>query len=113
MKQGKVLITPMILVAVLCLIGLIAGLIYGIKTGNWWLLIASLAAVVIGAAWLVRYYYKNVWYICPACHEVFRPAFKSFLFSNHTPNTRKLTCSACGHRGFCVETCKEMTDENT
>ena len=30
MKQGKVLITPMILVAVLCLIGLIAGLIYGI-----------------------------------------------------------------------------------
>lgn len=30
MKQGKVLITPMILVAVLCLIGLIVGLIYGI-----------------------------------------------------------------------------------
>ena len=30
MKEGKVLITPMILVAVLCLIGLIAGLIYGI-----------------------------------------------------------------------------------
>lgn len=30
MKQGKVIITPMILVAVLCLIGLIAGLIYGI-----------------------------------------------------------------------------------
>lgn len=30
MKQGKVLITPMILVAVLCMIGLIAGLIYGI-----------------------------------------------------------------------------------
>lgn len=30
MKQGKVLITPMILVAVLCLIGLIAGLVYGI-----------------------------------------------------------------------------------
>ena len=88
------------------------GLIYGIKTGNWWLLIASLAVVVIGAAWMVRYYYKNVWYICPACHEVFRPAFKSFLFSNHTPNTRKLTCSACGHRGFCVETVKETADEN-
>lgn len=30
MKEGKVLITPMILVAVLCLIGLIIGLIYGI-----------------------------------------------------------------------------------
>lgn len=30
MKQGKVLITPMILVAVLCLIALIAGLVYGI-----------------------------------------------------------------------------------
>lgn len=32
MKQGKVLITPIILVAVLCLIALIAGLIYGITT---------------------------------------------------------------------------------
>lgn len=30
MKQGKVLITPMILVAILCLIALIAGLLYGI-----------------------------------------------------------------------------------
>lgn len=88
------------------------GLICGIKTGNWWLFVAALVLVIGGTTWLVRYYYKNVWYICPSCHEVFRPAFKSFLFSNHTPNTRKLTCSACGHRGFCVETVKENADEN-
>ena len=23
--------------------------------------------------------------------------------ANHTPATRKLTCTKCGHKGFCVE----------
>jgi DNA-directed RNA polymerase subunit RPC12/RpoP len=54
--------------------------------------------------WLVIFYYKKVVYICPACHKVFRPTVKKFMFSTHTPTTRKLTCPACGHRGFCVET---------
>lgn len=52
-----------------------------------------------------RYYFKNVAYICPQCHEIFKPAFKEAFFARHTPNTRKLTCPHCGHKGFCVETC--------
>jgi DNA-directed RNA polymerase subunit RPC12/RpoP len=51
-----------------------------------------------------RYYYKHVAYICPECHRVFRPTFKEMFFAAHTPKTRKLTCTACGHKGFCVET---------
>ena len=90
-----------------------AGLIYGIKTGNWWLLAAALCLVLIGTMCLVYYYYRNVWYICPSCHNVFQPGFKEMFFANHTLNTRKLTCTACGHKGFCVETCREATDENT
>ena len=54
--------------------------------------------------WLVIYYYQKIVYVCPACHRVFRPTVKEFIFSNHTPTTRKLTCPACGHRGFCAET---------
>ncbi len=87
------------------------GLIYGIKTGSWWLLAAALCLVLMGTMWLVRYYYRNVWYICPSCHNVFQPGFREMFFANHTLRTRKLTCTACGHKGFCVETCVEKPDE--
>ena len=89
------------------------GLIYGIKTGNWWLFAAAPCLVVVGTVCLVRFYYRNVWYICPSCHNVFQPGFKEMFFANHTVNTRRLTCPACGHKGFCVETCREASDENT
>lgn len=89
----------------------IGTLILAIKTGIWWPFILGMAAVVAGAVWLLTYYYKQVSYICPKCHAVFRPTFKQMFFANHTPTTRKLTCTACGHRGFCVETCNEESHE--
>ena len=46
-------------------------------------------------------------YICPQCHEVFKPKFKAAFFAYHTPTTRKLTCPKCGHKGHCVETYSE------
>ena len=83
-------------------------IIRGIVTGRWRLL-AVWAAIAIpyGVLWS-RYYYKTVAYLCPRCHEVFRPAFKQMLFARHTPNTRKLTCTRCGHNGFCVEVAAEQ-----
>jgi DNA-directed RNA polymerase subunit RPC12/RpoP len=42
-------------------------------------------------------------YICPECHEVFKPTMKEAFWANHTPTARKLTCPACGRKGFCVE----------
>jgi DNA-binding transcriptional MerR regulator/DNA-directed RNA polymerase subunit RPC12/RpoP len=53
---------------------------------------------------LVRMYYKNTAYICAECNATFRPKLKEFLFSAHTPKTRKLTCEKCGHVGYCIET---------
>lgn len=52
---------------------------------------------------LTALYYRGTAYLCPQCHRVFRPGLREFLFSAHTPSTRKLTCPHCGHRGFCVE----------
>ena len=75
-----------------------------ILRGVWWplaLLLALLIPLTIPAA---RYYYRNTAYICPQCHEVFKPTFKEMFFAKHTPKTRKLTCVKCGHHGFCVET---------
>ena len=81
-----------------------ATLIYAFNTGHWWLFALGMCAVVGGTIWLVRYYYRNVVYICPQCHAVFSPKFWEMFWANHTPNTRRLTCTCCGHKGFCVET---------
>ena len=71
--------------------------------GIWWPFILWVAvSVPFGILWS-RYYFRHVKYICPQCHEVFRPAFKEVFFARHTPKTRKLTCVKCGHHGFCVE----------
>lgn len=79
-------------------------IILWIASGIWWPFVVAMALIVPYGVWISRYYFKNVSYICPQCHEVFRPRFREAFFANHTPNTRKLTCTCCGHHGFCVET---------
>ncbi len=82
----------------------IATLIYGVKTGQWLPFIIGFILVIMGAIFISRYYYEKVDYICPQCHEVFKPKFKEAFFAVHTPTTRKLTCPKCSHKGYCVET---------
>jgi len=74
-----------------------------IVRGIWWpLIVWGLLAAVYGI-WISRRYFNHVKYICPECHEVFKPVMKEAFWANHTPTARKLTCPACGHKGFCVE----------
>lgn len=75
-----------------------------IITGIWWLFIVYICVVVPYAIGVSRYYLNHVAYICPKCHKVFKPSTKEALWAKHTPSTRKLTCTSCGHHGFCVET---------
>ena len=70
----------------------------------WWLFPVWVVAAVIFGVMASRYYYRSVAYICPQCHEVFKPSFKEMFWARHTPKTRKLTCVKCGHHGYCVET---------
>jgi len=79
-------------------------LIYSLTSGIWWPFIIGFGLVVIGSVWLSVYYYKTVAYICPQCHRVFKPTFGKMFWASHTPTTRKLKCTDCGHKGFCVET---------
>jgi len=82
----------------------IGTIILWIKTGIWWPFAVGMCIVVAIGVFISRYYYKSVDYICPQCHTVFKPKFGQMFWANHTPNTRKLTCTSCGHKGFCVET---------
>ncbi len=81
----------------------IAGVLLWTMKGIWWVFAMWAALAIPFAIFVSRYYYKHVAYICPECHQVFRPTFKEMFFAAHTPKTRKLTCTACGHKGFCVE----------
>ncbi len=69
------------------------------------------AALVVGLSWLLPYYYKKTAYICPSCHEVFKPTLKEMFWANHTPKTRKLTCPHCDEKKWCVETYDENSDK--
>ena len=83
---------------------LFALLVLGFVTRIWWPFVVGLIPYVAGFTWIAFYFYKIVAYICRQCHTVFRPKFLEAFFANHTPSTRKLTCTNCGHHGFCVET---------
>ena len=74
-----------------------------ITKGFWWLLLIWAAIGVPYAIWGSKYYFSHVAYICPQCHTVFKPSFKAAFWARHTPATRTLTCTSCGHHGFCVE----------
>jgi DNA-directed RNA polymerase subunit RPC12/RpoP len=82
-----------------------------ILEGIWWPFAVGTPVAIALCLWLTGYHYKQVAYICPACHKVFRPKFRSFFAATHTPNTRKLTCPACGHKGYCVETHVSAADK--
>lgn len=82
-------------------------------TKGFWQLFAVWAVIAVPWGILIsRYYWKSVAYICPQCHTVFRPTFKEMFWSKHTPATRRLTCTSCGHHGFCVEVAAEPETES-
>ncbi len=103
-KKMKAMHRNMILTGLPLSILQIASILLWVFKGIWWPFILWVVAAVPYAVLWSRYYFRHTAYICPQCHEVFKPAFREAFFANHTPKTRKLTCVKCGHHGFCVET---------
>lgn len=85
-------------------------LILWISRGIWLPFVLGMIAVIIMGICIFNFYYNAIEYICPECHEKFKPGKNEIFWAPHTPSTRKLTCPCCNNRSFCVETCKE--DEN-
>ena len=103
-KKMKAMHRNMILTGLPLSVLQIASVLLWVFKGIWWPFILWVVAAVPYAVLWSRYYFRHTAYICPQCHEVFKPAFREAFFANHTPKTRKLTCVKCGHHGFCVET---------
>ena len=87
-------------------------IILWIFTGILWLFALWILIAISYAIWVTKFYFKRVAYICPQCHEVFKPKLKEAIFARHTPTLRKLTCTYCGYKGFCVETYGEEEKKN-
>ena len=84
-----------------------------IVTGVWWPFALYALMIVPFGIWIMRFYRGRVAYICPECHEAFKPSMKQLFWSRHTPTMRRLTCPHCGYQGFCVEIYKkERTNNN-
>ena len=86
-------------------------IILWITHGFWWLFVLWVCVAIPWGVWVSTYYFKHVEYICPACHEVFKPKFKEAFWAYHTPRMRRLTCPTCSHRGLCIETYAESSKE--
>ena len=82
-------------------------IILWIMKGFWWLFVIWAVIAIAYGIPVSRYYFRHVSYLCPQCHTVFRPTFKDAFFAPHTSVARKLTCTSCGHHGFCVEVATE------
>ncbi len=81
----------------------ISTIVLWIVKGIWIPFAVGMVIVVLLVSWIFNVYCKNVAYICPECHEIFKPEKKEMFFAKHTPKTRKLTCTHCGHKSYCVE----------
>ena len=78
-------------------------IIFWIVKEVWWPFALCLLIAIGWGSIMIIHYFSNVQYICPECHQTFRPSVKELILARHTPTTRKLTCTKCGHKGFCVE----------
>ena len=87
-----------------------ASVILWITNGFWWLFPVWLCVAISWGGFVSAYYFKHVDYICPECHEVFKPKIKEAFWAYHTPRMRRLTCLQCGRRGLCVEVYGEVKE---
>ena len=78
-------------------------IILGITNGLWWMFAVWACVAIPWGIWISKYYFDHIAYICPECHEVFKPSFKEMFWAYHTPKMRRLTCPQCSHKGLCVE----------
>lgn len=102
-KKIKKLYWTMILMGIPVTVLQCFAIIFWIIKGIWWPFVIWVIVASLWGTLIIRYYFNSVKYICPECHEIFKPTMKEAFWAKHTHTTRKLTCTQCGHKGFCAE----------
>lgn len=82
-----------------------------ITNGLWWLFVIWACVAIPWGVIVSKYYFDHTAYVCPECHEVFRPKFKEMFWAYHTPRMRRLTCPKCSRKGLCLEVFAEREDK--
>jgi len=83
----------------------------------WWILggpwlpfvLCFLSMIPVGIL-LAKHYFKDSAFICAECNSVFKPPFRKVMRTTGTTKARWLTCTVCGHSGYCVETIADSDD---
>ena len=89
----------------------LTSIVLWITNGLWWLFVIWALVAIPWGICVSKYYFNHVAYICPECHEVFKPKMKEAFWAYHTPKMRRLTCPKCGRKGLCVEVYAEKEDK--
>ena len=86
-------------------------IILWITNNLWWLFVMWVCVAIPWGIVVSNYYFKHTAYICPQCHDVFKPRFGEMFWAYHTPRMRRLTCPECGRKGLCVEVYAEKEEK--
>ena len=87
-------------------------IILWITNGFWWLFVIWACVAIPWGIGVSKYYFDHVAYICPQCHEIFKPRLGESFWAYHTPKMRRLTCPKCGRKGLCIEVYAEKENKN-
>jgi len=90
----------------------LTSIVLWITNGLWWLFAIWACVAIPWGICVSKHYFNHVAYICPECHEVFKPKMKEAFWAYHTPKMRRLTCPKCGRKGLCVEVYAEKDGSN-
>jgi DNA-binding transcriptional MerR regulator len=90
---------------------LLAWWIFG--SGTWFPFVLCFIGTVPFAILLAKHHIKDAAWICAECNSVFKPPFKKVLSTSGTTKARWLTCTKCGHEGYCVETIADNINDKT
>jgi len=94
------------IVAIACVISLptLGAIALWAVKGMWIPLVIVFPISQVFAVLLDKHFYRDTAFICSECNAVFKPPFKSVMLTSGTTKARWLTCTKCGHAGYCVET---------
>lgn len=106
-KQRRKVLALMLAVGIIMDILIVGGILLWVLSGIWLAFAIGFPIAIALGVWVSVYYCNHSAYICPECHTVFKPRFGQMFFARHTLSTRRLTCTSCGYRGFCIETYAE------